>query len=291
MSGVARTVVVTGASAGIGLAAAIRLARGGDEIVLLGRDRERLRRAVEAVREAGGRVPASYRADFAILDEVRAVGARIAARHGRIDVLVNNAGQLGPVRRRTADGFDPTMQSNHLAGFLLSQLLLDRLRAAATPGTPARIVTTTSLAEVWGTLDVGQPGRRQTPTRWSGWPTTRRRWSRAAISRGGVRSGRPDGRRIGSGLAASGTRVWRPSDDRADDRCRDAKRCGGPEPVPPGRAAAFGPPNRGAPYPAAAHAPDPPGPAGVDDAKGSGQRLGCRCCRTDVRSSAHVLRR
>jgi NAD(P)-dependent dehydrogenase (short-subunit alcohol dehydrogenase family) len=165
MSRVTRTVVVTGGSAGIGLAAATRLARGGDEVVLLGRDPGRLRRAVEAVREAGGRVPACYRADFAILDEVRAVGARVAAEHERIDVLVNNAGQLAPVRRRTVDGFDPTMQSNHLAGFLLSQLLLERLRAAATPEAPARIITTTSLAEVWGALDVERPGRRQT-LRW-----------------------------------------------------------------------------------------------------------------------------
>jgi NAD(P)-dependent dehydrogenase (short-subunit alcohol dehydrogenase family) len=161
MSPGARTVVVTGGSAGIGLAAATRLARRGDEVVLLGRDPDRLRRAVETVRAAGGRVPASYRADFAVLDEVRAVGARVAAEHERIDVLVNNAGQLGPVRRRTPDGFDPTMQSNHLAGFLLTQLLLERLRAAATDQTPARIVTTTSLAEAWGTLDVDRPGGRQ----------------------------------------------------------------------------------------------------------------------------------
>jgi NAD(P)-dependent dehydrogenase (short-subunit alcohol dehydrogenase family) len=160
-----RTVVVTGGSSGIGLAAAIAFARRGDEVVLLGRDPERTRRAVDAVREAGGRTPAAYRADFAVLDQVREVGAEVAARHERIHVLANNAGLLGPVRPLTADGFDPTMQINHLAGFLLAHLLLDRMRAAATPDQPARLITTASAAESWGTLDVGRPGRRQV-SRW-----------------------------------------------------------------------------------------------------------------------------
>jgi NAD(P)-dependent dehydrogenase (short-subunit alcohol dehydrogenase family) len=162
---VARTVVVTGGSSGIGLAAAIALARGGDEVVLLGRDPERTRLAVEAVREAGGRVPAAYRADFTVLDQVRAAGEKIAAEHERIHVLANNAGQLGPVRPATVDGFDPSLQINHLGGFLLAQLLLDRMTAAATPERPARLITTSSVAEVWGTLDVDRPGRRQL-SRW-----------------------------------------------------------------------------------------------------------------------------
>jgi NAD(P)-dependent dehydrogenase (short-subunit alcohol dehydrogenase family) len=92
---------------------------------------------------------------------VRAVATRIAAEHERIHVLVNNAGGLAPARGRTADGLDPSVQTNHLAGFLLSNLLLGRLRAAAAPSAPARIVTTTSVAEAWGTLDVAHPGRPQ----------------------------------------------------------------------------------------------------------------------------------
>lgn len=160
-----RTVVVTGASSGIGLAAAVALARSGDDVVLLGRDPHRLADAVSQVRAAGGRTPASYRADFAVLDEVRAAGTAVAADHERIHVLANNAGLLTSVRHPTADGHDPTMQINHLAGFLLTHLLLPRLRAAATPEAPARVVTTSSVAEAWGTLDVGRPGRRQ----WSRW--------------------------------------------------------------------------------------------------------------------------
>lgn len=161
----ARTVVITGASSGIGLAAAVELARGGDEVVLLGRDPGRLQRAVEAVREVSGGTPAAYRADFAVLDEVREAGGKIAAAYERIDVLVNNAGQLTSVRRPTVDGFDPTVQTNHLAGFLLTHLLLDRLRAAADADGPARVITTGSAAEAWGTLDVRRPGRRQL-SRW-----------------------------------------------------------------------------------------------------------------------------
>ncbi len=148
--------MVTGASSGIGLAAAVALARAGDDVVLLGRHPGRLDAAVAAVAEAGGRRPAAYRADFAVLDEVRAVAQRIRADHERIDVLANNAGQLAVDGRPTVDGFDVTMQVNHLAGFLLSHLLLDRLRAAG-PGEPARVVTTASMAEAWGWLDVDRP--------------------------------------------------------------------------------------------------------------------------------------
>jgi len=152
-----RTIVITGASSGIGLAAAIALARRGETVVLLGRHQGRLARAVAEVRAAAGYTPASYRADFAVLDEVRAVAARLAGDLARVDVLVNNAGRLA-WPGTTVDGHGRAMQVNHLAGFLLSNLLLDRLRAAATPARPARLVTTASLAEAWGPLDVDRPG-------------------------------------------------------------------------------------------------------------------------------------
>ncbi|MEV0728994.1 SDR family NAD(P)-dependent oxidoreductase [Polymorphospora sp. NPDC050346] len=149
-----RTVVVTGGSSGIGLAAAVALARAGDDVVLLGRQPARLAHAADRVAAVAGRPPRTYRADFARLAEVREVADRLRADLPRIDVLVNNAGQLAARTRATVDGHDVTMQVNHLGGFLLTHLLLDRLRAAAGP---ARVVTTGSLAEAWGWLDVDRP--------------------------------------------------------------------------------------------------------------------------------------
>jgi len=148
-----RVVVITGASSGIGLAAAVALAQRGDEVVLLGRHPGRLAAAVEHVREATGREPASFRADFAVLDEVRGVAERIRAAYDRIDVLANNAGALAGPARMTVDGYDRAMQVNHLAGFLLANRLLDRLAGA-------RLITTASLAEAWGWLDVDRPMER-----------------------------------------------------------------------------------------------------------------------------------
>ncbi len=150
-----RTVVITGGSSGIGLAAAVRLARGGDDLVLIGRHQERLARAAARVRTAGARPVRTYRADFSCLDEVRELSGRLHDDLAQIDVLANNAGALVPLTRRTVDGFDITMQVNHLAGFLLTHLVLDLVRAAPKP---ARIITTASLAEVWGWLDVDRPG-------------------------------------------------------------------------------------------------------------------------------------
>lgn len=138
--------VVTGASSGIGLAAAIELGRRGFRVALLGRDRGRLAAAEQRV-SAGAAVPArAYGCDFTSFAQVRRVAIQLAEEHERIDVLANNAGGSVKARRRTEDGFEETIQSNHLAHFLLSHLLHDRLAGG-------RVINTSSEMHRLGRLD------------------------------------------------------------------------------------------------------------------------------------------
>lgn len=153
-----RTVVLTGASAGIGAAAAVELARRGDHLVLLGRNPDKLAAVTERVREAGG-TPDSRVCDFARLDDVRRTGAAIAAAYDGIGVLVNNAGLIAARQESTADGHELTIQVNHLAPYLLTSLLLNRLTG--------RIVTTSSAAHTGGRLDPDDLDFRR--RRWSRW--------------------------------------------------------------------------------------------------------------------------
>ncbi|HEX5595010.1 MAG TPA: SDR family NAD(P)-dependent oxidoreductase [Micromonosporaceae bacterium] len=136
--------VITGATSGIGLAAAVQLAQSGAEVVLIGRNAARLTTAAEKVQQGGSVRPAVFRADFAVLDEVRHVAAELRAAYNRIDVLVNNAGALQRHAVTTVDGHELTMQANHLAPFLLTNLLRDRLD---------RVVNTASDAHRAGVLN------------------------------------------------------------------------------------------------------------------------------------------
>jgi NAD(P)-dependent dehydrogenase (short-subunit alcohol dehydrogenase family) len=144
-------VLLTGATRGIGRAAAIELANRGAELALVGRDAERVRETAEEARAAGGGAPVhEHVADLAQMDEVRRLAAEVLDRYPRIDVLANNAGAMFTSRRETDDGFEQTFALNHLAPFLLTQLLADRLRESA----PARVVTTASDAHKAGLVDL-----------------------------------------------------------------------------------------------------------------------------------------
>lgn len=158
-----RTVVLTGASSGIGAQAAAALARNGDHLVLLGRNPDKLAAVVAGIRTTTGTDPDARVCDFAVLADVRRTGQALAADYAEIDVLVNNAGLISSRRERTVDGHELTIQVNHLAPFLLTGLLLDRL--VATPA--GRVVTTSSAAHAFGWLDPGDLdfSRR----RWSRW--------------------------------------------------------------------------------------------------------------------------
>jgi len=135
-----RSIVVTGASAGIGVETARALARWGADVTIVGRDRTRTEAvAEELARDAPGSVHAEL-ADFAVLAEVRSLAERLAARHPRLDVLVHNAGLWLTRAETTVDGHEKTFAVNHLAPFLLTHLLLDALRA----GPAARVVTVSS---------------------------------------------------------------------------------------------------------------------------------------------------
>lgn len=140
-----RTVVITGASSGIGLATAVALARAGARVVLTARDPERGERAAAEVVARSGRPGEAVSLtcfDLSSMTSVRRGAAELLQVAPRLDVLVNNAGVVLSERRETEDGFEATFATNHLGPFLLTTLLLDRLRASA----PARVVNVASSA-------------------------------------------------------------------------------------------------------------------------------------------------
>ena len=150
-----KTIVITGASDGIGLEASTQLARQGHHLVMVGRNPSKLTAAVKRVRgeNPGARVE-SFVCDFASQANVRELADQLLAAYPRIDVLVSNAGTVFDKRSVTADGVESTFAVNHLAGFLLIELLLDRIVASA----PARIVITSSVGHFSGTMDFDDLG-------------------------------------------------------------------------------------------------------------------------------------
>ncbi|HEY3263326.1 MAG TPA: SDR family oxidoreductase [Pseudonocardiaceae bacterium] len=131
--------VVTGVTAGIGKVTAARLAERGATVVGVARDAARGAAAVEEIRRGGGRMEV-LTADLSELAEVRRLATEIAERYDRVHVLINNAGVVKVRRETTVDGLETTFATNHLAPFLLTNLLRDRLVA----GAPARVVTVAS---------------------------------------------------------------------------------------------------------------------------------------------------
>jgi retinol dehydrogenase-12 len=140
-------VLLTGATRGIGRAAAIELARQGAEVALVGREPERVRAVADEARAAGdGATPVhEHVADLTLMADVRALAAEARERYGRIDVLANNAGSLFASREVTSECLERTFALNHLAPFLLTSLLRDRLDGG-------RVVTTSSDAHTSGRL-------------------------------------------------------------------------------------------------------------------------------------------
>lgn len=145
-----RVVLITGASSGIGRAAAFALAREGAHLVLVCRNSERGSRIAAGIREQKGNPRAElFAADLSSLGEIRGVADQVRSRYPVIDVLINNAGVINPARTLTPDGIEATFALNHLGYFLLTNLLLGPLRAASS----ARIVNVASQAHRPGTID------------------------------------------------------------------------------------------------------------------------------------------
>lgn len=141
-------VLLTGATRGIGRAAAIDLAREGVELALVGREAERVRAVAQQARDAGASAPVhEHVADLTQMAEVRALAEEARERYERIDVLANNAGAMFASRQETSEGFERTFALNHLAPFLLTNLLRDRLDGG-------RVVSTASDAHKAGRLDL-----------------------------------------------------------------------------------------------------------------------------------------
>ena len=148
-----KTVIITGANTGIGLETAVDLAKRNARVILACRSVERGETAAVEVRKRSGNDNVVFvQLDLASLDSVRKFSAKILEDEPRIDILINNAGvtPLGlPERTFTRDGFEIAFGINHLGHFLLTNLLLDRIKEAPS----ARIVNVSSLAHMWGNID------------------------------------------------------------------------------------------------------------------------------------------
>jgi NAD(P)-dependent dehydrogenase (short-subunit alcohol dehydrogenase family) len=147
-----KTCLITGASQGIGLAAAVGIAQAGAETVLVARNRERGEAAVAEVKAKSGNSDVSVLiADLSSQQSVRQLAAAFKDEHPKLHVLLNNAGGLFVKRVLTADGIETTFALNHLGYFLLTELLLDVIEASA----PARIINVSSAAHFGGEIDFG----------------------------------------------------------------------------------------------------------------------------------------
>ena len=145
-----KTIVATGATSGIGACAVEALAKQGARIVFVARDAgraEATRAKLESLAPGLGHRP--HLGDLSLIADTKRIGAEIAASEPRVDVLVNNAGAMFSNRRVTAEGLEMTFALNHMSYFVLTRLLVDRLKAAGS----ARIVSTSSMVHAGASLD------------------------------------------------------------------------------------------------------------------------------------------
>ena len=159
-----KTVIITGANTGIGLETAVDLAKRNARVILACRSVERGETAAVEVRKRSGNDNVVFvQLDLASLDSVRKFAAKILEEEPHIDILINNAGVMAiPKRMLTQDGFEMQFGTNHLGHFLLTNLLLDRIKEAPS----ARIVNVSSKAHIRGNLDFDNLNSEKSYTPW-----------------------------------------------------------------------------------------------------------------------------
>jgi len=198
-----KVVVITGATSGIGRIAAERLAAQGARIIIVARDQSRAERTVMGLRALAPTIEhRAHIANLLSLAETKQVGDRIAAEEPRIDVLINNAGNIFLTRAVTLDGLERTFALNHMAYFVLTHRLRQRLIASA----PARIVNTASAAHRANT-SISMTCRWKSSTRQDGIRTLQAcQYPVPARTRAGPRRDRRHGELFASGLRRHGPR-------------------------------------------------------------------------------------
>ena len=145
-----KIVLITGATSGIGKETALGLAKRGATVVLVGRSREKLDKVASSIMSAtGSRTIDTMICDLTSMENVRKLASGFKQKYQRLDVLINNAGEIVNERRVTVDGFEYTLALDHLSHFLLTMLLLDLIKASA----PARIINVSSSAHMLGRIN------------------------------------------------------------------------------------------------------------------------------------------
>ena len=145
-----KVAIVTGSNTGIGRETALDLAKRGARVIVACRDQTKGKAAVSYIKEASGSENVVLKKlDLASLASIRTFSSEVLDEEDRIDILINNAGVMFTDYCHTEDGFEMQFGTNHLGHFLLTNLLLDKIKDSA----PSRIVTVSSLGHVWGSLD------------------------------------------------------------------------------------------------------------------------------------------